>query len=355
MTAVHVVLPDGIDDPVRPSGGNVYDRRVCRGLSSLGWWVHEHAVPVAWPFPDASSHAVLAEIVERIPDGSLVLLDGLIASAAPEVLVPEASRLRLVVLVHMPLGHLPPEGGAGEVRSLERAMLSSAAAVIATSSWARCRLLELYALPSERVHVAQPSVDPVDLSHGSVDGAALLTVGAVIAGKGHDVLLEALAATDDLAWSCVCVGSLEREPAFVEALRARVRAAGLSHRVQFTGPRSGAALDECYAAADLLVQASRSETYGMVVIEALARGLPVVASDVGGLPEALGHGADGSRPGLLVPAGESGALAAALRAWLGDGELRERLRRSARERRESLSGWSTTTSALADVLAGASR
>jgi glycosyltransferase involved in cell wall biosynthesis len=93
----------------------------------------------------------------------------------------------------------------------------------------------------------------------------------------------------------------------------------------------------------------------MVVIEALARGLPVIASDVGGLPEALGHGADGSRPGLLVPPGDPAALAAALRAWLLDAELRERLRRAARERRESLFGWSTTTSALADVLAGASR
>ncbi len=354
MTAVHVVLPDGIDDPARPSGGNVYDRRVCRGLTALGWRVHEHAVPVAWPHPDAASRAALARVVQRIPDGSVVLLDGLVASAAPEVLVPEASRLRLVVLVHMPLAHLPPEG-AGDARSLEHAVLSSAAAVVATSSWARGRLLELYALPAERVHVAEPAVDAIDLAAGSVDGAALLCVGAVIAGKGHDVLLEALAAVDDLPWSCVCAGSLEREPAFVESLRARALAAGLGDRVQLAGPRSGAELDDCYAAADLLVLASRSETYGMVVIEALARGLPVVASDVGGLPEALGHGADGSRPGLLVPPGDPEALAAALRAWLLDAELRERLRRGARERRESLFGWSTTTSALADVLAGASR
>ena len=44
MTAVHVIVPEGIDDPARPSGGNVYDRRVCRGLAALGWAVHEHAV-----------------------------------------------------------------------------------------------------------------------------------------------------------------------------------------------------------------------------------------------------------------------------------------------------------------------
>ena len=94
--------------------------------------------------------------------------------------------------------------------------------------------------------------------------------------------------------------------------------------MRFAGPRTGADLERSYAAADLLVLASRAETYGMVVTEALARGLPVVAAEVGGLTEALGHGADGIRPGLLVPPDDPAALGAALRAWLGDAELRER-------------------------------
>ena len=89
----------------------------------------------------------------------------------------------------------------------------------------------------------------------------------------------------------------------------------------FLGPRTGADLDRSYAAADLMVLASRAETYGMVVTEALARGLPVVAAEVGGLTEALGHGADGIRPGLLVAPNDPGALGAALRAWLGDAGL----------------------------------
>jgi glycosyltransferase involved in cell wall biosynthesis len=170
-------------------------------------------------------------------------------------------------------------------------------------------------------------------------------------GKGHDVLLEALATITDLSWRCVCVGSLDREPAFVESLRGH----SLDDRVCFPGPRTGADLDRTYAAADLMVLPSRAETYGMVVAEALARGLPVVVTDVGGVKEAIGHGADGIRPGLLVPPDDPAALGAALRAWLGDAELRRRLRRAARERRESLPGWSATTSAIADVLAAATR
>jgi glycosyltransferase involved in cell wall biosynthesis len=92
----------------------------------------------------------------------------------------------------------------------------------------------------------------------------------------------------------------------------------------------------------------------MVISEALAHGLPVVVTEVGGVTEALGYGANRSRPGLLVPPDDPAALAAALRAWLTDAELRRRLRHTARTRRESLHGWSNTAAILADVLAGVS-
>ena len=351
MTAVHVVVPEGIDDPARPSGGNTYDRRLCSGLPSIGWSVHEHAVPGSWPRPDAASFAALAGVVERIPDGAVVLLDGLVASTAPEVLVPQARRLRLVVLVHMPLGNRPQDNGADDARTRERAVLSAAAAVVTTSAWTRRRLLELYELTADRLHVAEPAVDAAELATGSAAGEALICVGAVTFDKGHDVLLDALATVSDLSWHCACVGSLDRDPAFVEGVRRRSLEGGLDERVHFPGPRTGADLDRSYAAADLMVLPSRAETYGMVVTEALARGVPVLAADVGGLTEALGRGADGIRPGLLVPPADPAKLGAALRAWLGDAELRSRLRRAARERRASLSGWATTASVIAGVLA----
>jgi len=352
---VHVVVPEGIDDPARPSGGNAYDRRVCRGLAALGWAVHDHPIAGAWPRPDAGGHAALARAVRRIPDGSVVLLDGLIASAAPEALVPQARRLRQVVLVHMPLGHRPPDDEAGAVRAREREVLSAAAAVVTTSAWTRRRLGELYALPADRVHVAEPGVDAAGLAPGTAAGDALLCVAAVTPDKGHDVLLDALATATDLPWHCACVGSLDRDPAFAGGVRRATRNKGLAERVRFPGPRTGPELDRAYAGADLLVLASRAETFGMVVTEALARGLPVLAAEVGGVTEALGHAHDGTRPGLLVAPGDPAALGAALRAWLGDAALRGRLRRAARERRASLRGWPATTSVLAGVLAGAAR
>jgi len=350
VSDVHVIVPEGIDDPARPSGGNTYDRRVCDGLAALGWTVREHPVPGHWPHPGEAGYAALARTVRRIPDGAVVLLDGLIASAAPEALVPEARRLRQVVLVHMPLGHRPPAAAA---RARERDVLASASAVVTTSRWTRRRLAELYALPVDRIHVAEPGTDAAALAPGTPGGGALLCVAAVTRGKGHDVLLAGLATAAGLSWRCTCAGSLERDPAF--AARVQRDARGLGGLVRFTGPLTGPDLDRAYAAADLLVLASRAETYGMVVTEALARGLPVLATGVGGVPEALGHGEDGSVPGLLVPPGDPAALGAALRRWLGDAGLRTRLRSAARERRATLRPWSATTADIAGVLASVER
>jgi glycosyltransferase involved in cell wall biosynthesis len=289
----------------------------------------------------------LATRLAGIPDDAVVLLDGLVASAAPAVLSVEARRLRLVVLVHMPLGQ---DATDDAVREREGTVLSAAASVVTTSAWARRALLELYSLPGDRVRVAEPGVDPAELAPGTETAGALLSVAAVIPGKGHDVLVDALAPLAGLRWQCRCVGSLERDPMFVERLRRRVVDGGMNDRVRFSGPQAEAELARSYAAADVLVLASRAESYGMVIAEALARGLPVVAAEVGGVPEALGHGVNGARPGLLVPPGDPAALRDALRAWLEDAALRRRLRVAARERRESLSGWSTTTAAVAEVL-----
>lgn len=345
---MHVVVPDGIDDAARPSGGNVFDHRLCRGLAALGWTVDVHPVAGSWPRPDAASSEALADVVAGMSDGALVLIDGLLASPAREVLVPAAGRLRLVVLVHMPLGHGAIDDDA---RERERAVLSAADAVVTTSAWARRVLLQLYSLRGERVHVAEPGVDAAELAQGTPTAGSLLSVAAVIPGKGHDVLLDALAMLRGSHWHCLCVGSIERDPAFAETLRHRLVDCGLDGRVRFSGPQTGAELARSYHAADVLVLPSRGETYGMVVTEALARGLPVVATEVGGVPEALGYGDGGVRPGLLVPPDDPGALREALRSWLEDADVRRRLRSAARQRRASLFGWSKTTSVVADVLA----
>jgi glycosyltransferase involved in cell wall biosynthesis len=349
--AVRVVLPGGVDDPAAPSGGNHYDRRLCDGLAAAGWSVDEVAVPGGWPRPDAAARARLAQVLDELPDDAIVLLDGLVACGVPEIATPRAGRLRMAVLVHLPLADETglPEAEAADLDRRERSTLRAAHAVVATSPWAARRLIDHHGLPADIVHVAAPGTDPAPVAAGG-DGSRLICVAAVTPRKGHDLLVEALAAVADLPWTCECVGALDRDSAHVDGLRELIARHGLDDRVRLAGPRTGAPLAATYAAADLMVLASRAETYGMVVTEALARGVPVLAADVGGIPDALGRAPDGTAPGILVPPEDPPALAAALRRWFREQELRHALRISALHRRRTLDRWEVTAQRMGDVL-----
>ncbi len=339
---MYALVPDTVDDPARPSGGNTYDRRVIDGLRMLGWTVTERAVTGSWPRPTRADLDRLAGMLGGLPDGATVLVDGLIAATAAPALVPESARLRPVVLVHMPLD-----------TDDERSVLRHATAVITTSRWTRDRLLGRDGPDPERVTVAEPGVDPAAPVRASGPGRRLLSVGVLAPHKGQDVLVEALLRLTDVDFTCTVVGSGELDRAF--AARVRDRAAPLGGRIRFAGPLVGDALAGAYRGADLLVLPSRAETFGMVIGEALARAIPVVASDVGGVPDAVGVDLTGARPGLLVRPGDAGALAIALRRWLTEPALRADLRLAAAHRRESMTGWAATVDLVSQALDGATR
>ncbi len=345
MNAVHFVVPEGIDDPRHPSGGNIYDRRLADGLRDAGWSVHEYSVPGDASRTNAAIRQGMARVFSAVPDGAMVLIDGLTATAAPEVLVRATRRLPIVVLLHMPFGEATPA-----LRDAERKVLTGATAVITTSAWTRAWVCAHYALPQTRVHVATPGVDGAALATSSAEGNKLLCVAAVSRLKGHDVLVAALGSIRDLAWQCRCVGPMRGEPQFVADLQRAARANGVDTRMRLAGPLRGAELASAYAASDVLVLASRREAYGMVIGEALARGLPVIATRVGGVTEALGDSDDGEVAGLLVAPDSTTAFAAALRKWLTDAALRQRLRVAAAGRRARLLPWSVTIRSVAGVL-----
>ncbi|MFH0515853.1 glycosyltransferase family 4 protein [Streptomyces sp. M41] len=352
LRSVHFVMPGGVDDQTAPSGGNAYDRRVSLDLPGFGWQVHKHAVDGSWPRPGAAARAELARTLRAFPDDTVVLLDGLVACGVPEIILPETERLRLAVLVHLPLGDetgLEP-AVAAELDARERTVLRAVPAVVATSDWAVRRLVAHHGLAPERVHVAAPGADIAPLAAGTDGVSRLLCVAAVTPRKGQHRLVEALAAVTDLPWSCECVGGLSQDPEYVTGLRALIHEHGLQDRLVLAGPRTGAELDASYNAADLMVLTSYAETYGMAVTEALARGIPVLATDVGGLPEAVGRAPDGGVPGILVPPENSAAIAAELRGWFGEADVRRRLKAAARARRAALDGWAATARSLAAVL-----
>ncbi len=139
--------------------------------------------------------------------------------------------------------------------------------------------------------------------------------GALRASKGTDLFVEALLSLLPARprWQALIVGHAEpRDRAFVDALKARLDDAGLSERVTFTGHVPDAA--PYLRAVDLCVAASRTEGFGLTPLEAMASGIPVVASGAGSFPDLIRPGVTGS----LFETGNSAALAAALAPLLDD-------------------------------------
>lgn len=345
MSALHVVLPG---DPATLTGGYEYDRRITEGLRALDWQVAVHALDASFPAPTAAALAHAREALERIPDGALVLLDGLALGAMPQVAAAERDRLRLVALVHHPLAEETglDAASAAALRESETRALAAVRGVIATSR-ATARALAAYRVDPARIRVVEPGTDPAPLARGSAgDTVELLCVAAVIPRKGHALLVEALAALAHLPWHLTCVGSLERDAATAASLRRQIDECGLAGRVTLAGEHARAALDRFYERADAFVLATFHEGYGMAFAEALARGLPVVGTRAGAVPQTVPPDA-----GLLVPPGDVAALREALARVIDDPATRARLAEGARRARALLPTWPQASAALAAALA----
>lgn len=357
---VSFVTPVGLRDPARPSGGNNYDLALVEQLPYVGWEVNLRQVEGSWPHPDAGALRGLADALTVLPDRSAVLLDGLVACCAPGVLEAEAERLRLIVLVHLPLaeetGLLPADAARLDAR--EGRALRCAAAVVAVSEASARWIAEHHRVPPDVVHTAVPGVPTAEPAHGTDGASELLCVASITPRKGHLVMVEALAALAELpGWRCRLVGSVENDPAHVACVRAAIDRHGLAERVLIEGPRTGDALDALYRTADVATLASYAENRPLAVGDALARGLPVLASELPGIRDALGPAKKGSTgepvlPGVLVPVGNVAAWTAALRAWLTNKHHREQLRAAAVRRRGTLPNWHHTAQAVDGALRG---
>jgi glycosyltransferase involved in cell wall biosynthesis len=329
------------------TGGYRFDRRIIEGLRGRGWRVTCHALDPGFPAPSDDAMRDADAKLRAIPDGRLTVIDGLAYGAMPEVAAAHAERIRLIALVHHPLADetgLAP-GAAERLWQSERHALAVARRVIVTSR-ATARALVRFDVPAARIDVVEPGTDPASLARGSeASGLALLCVGAITPRKGHAVLIDALARVADRPWHLVCVGNLDRSPATAADLRHRIDALGLSTRVTLTGEKAEDAIGPYYDRADVFVLPSFHEGYGMVLAEALARGLPIVSTRAGAIPDTVPQDA-----GLLVPPGDAAALAGALAALLDDRALRARLAAGARAARDRLPSWDAACSRFADAL-----
>ena len=309
MPELAVLVPGRIETR---TGGYEYDRRIVAGLRDRGWRVDVHELDASFPRPTAAAREHAARVLRTIPDGGLVIVDGLAFGAMPDQIEREATRLQIVALVHLPLADEPGLDPARAARSKksERRALASAALVVVTGRTTAAALNDQnsHRVPHDRIAVVEPGTDRVPVAHGSIGAPLhLLSVAAVTAGKGHEILIRALAAVPHRHWLLTCAGSLDRDPATVARVRVVLAHTELEQYVSLAGELDAGALEVCYNSADVFVLATLHETFCMAVAEALAHGLPVVSTRTGAIPELIRDGDDENRAGLLAPPGDLAA------------------------------------------------
>jgi glycosyltransferase involved in cell wall biosynthesis len=332
------------------SGGTVYDLRVIDLLRNDGWQIDLHELPGRFPLADETAKSAASDLLRKLPDGATVVFDGLALPAFSEALADHEARLIPVALVHHPTADetgLSPDESA-RLFEVETRLFACMHRFIVPSP-AMVRRLKDFGVDADRVCVAEPGVEPAPRARGSgSETVALLCVASLTPRKGHLALLDALADCRDLDWRVTCAGPLDLDPATAAAVGNAIDRLALSDRVRLIGPQKGASLEALYDSADIFVLASRYEGYGIVFAEAMARGLPIVASGDGAVADTVPESA-----GIVVPVDDRGKLTAALRSMIADPDLRRAKAEGAWSAGRSLPRWTDTAARFSEAVLAA--
>jgi glycosyltransferase involved in cell wall biosynthesis len=343
VTDAVFAIPGDID---LPTGGYAYDRRVLALLSAAGVTAQHLQLPGSFPAPSEADLAETGRRLATVPANAVLLIDGLAYGAMPPDII-RRLKAPIVALVHHPLcleaGLAPAR--RDELRELEQSALAMARHIVVTSPTTAQTLIDDFSVPADKIMVAVPGTDAAPRAKGTGKPLQLLSVGSVVPRKAFDVLVHALAPLAELDWRLSIVGAMDRSPEALATLEDAIAQAGLEHRVRLVGPAKQRELDVHYGAADIFAMPSLYEGYGMVLAEAMARGLPIVCTTGGAAASTVPDAA-----GIKVPPGDIEAFSDAVGRLIADPELRRQMADAAWTAGQALPRWEATARQIAEVL-----
>jgi glycosyltransferase involved in cell wall biosynthesis len=329
------------------SGGYIYDRRIVAGLRNQGHTVTVIELAGRHPLADETARDAACAALDGLAAEARPLIDGLALPAFAGLDDALAAR-GAIGLIHHPTSL---ETGLSETiqasqKTIEQRLFAHLSRLIVTSETTADILATQYAVPRGRVTVVVPGTDPAPRSLGSGGPTCeILTVGALVPRKGHDLLLRALARLFDLDWHLTVVGSPGRDPAHARRLIALAQELGIAHRVDFAGELNGDALEALWQRADIFALASHFEGYGMAIAEALKRGVPVAVTAGGSVGAVVPP-----EVGTISPVDDRDQLSKSLRRLIFGRDLRAALAENAWLRGQQLPMWETQAALFAEAI-----
>lgn len=329
------------------TGGYRYIRHMAAALEANGHPVHVDLMPGDFLDVDVRAINSLGKRLKKAR--GRIVLDAMASAAFAGLDAKRMPSPAPVLLSHHVFADDPDLGSLHHSRlaQAERVALERCGGVIATSHATVARLRELGAR-EEHLHVVRagtPSLGSNSTRPRHERPPRVLCIAPVVPSRGHDLLVEALGGLGERDWQCQCIGSLRNARRWVKRVQARAGELGIAERIEWSGDPGEDDREFAWQQADILVVASRYDGCAMVVDEALARGVPVVATRAGALAEPMTEDT-----GWIVPPADSATLAIALGEAIDDPQRRESCAAAGREVAANRPGWDRQAVAFATAL-----
>jgi len=271
------------------TGGYIYDKRIVEGLRLCGNMVRLHSLASDFPFPSSESKLQCQKSIRSLPKGEIVIFDSLVFGSIPELLREIKHDNPIVALIHLPLSMNTTfvDEKRKSVSILEKEAFALANLIIVTSHFTEKLLLET-GVDQSLIKVVIPGAEAhLHKKYYKRLPRELITVSNYTRNKGYLHLINALSNLKHLNWQLNCYGNIYFDPEYVKELSDLIVENNLSDRIFLHSSISGYELSEAYIHSDLLIHPSGFESYGMVLVEALVHGIPVITSKGGAITQTV--------------------------------------------------------------------
>ncbi len=269
------------------SGGYIYNKNIIESIRTQSVNVELFIPGTDFPFPSKKSIEKCREFFQNADRSSIVIVDSLILGTIPDLIEKFSAKIKIAGMIHLPLSLDPSKSENQKInfKVLEIRSFKHSKMLIVTSEYTKYELIKM-GINDDKIHVVTPGINTVANQRNYPEKPEnLLCVSRISSSKGQLDLIKALANLQQFEWNLTFCGGFDETDEYYKKIRHQISVSGLENRIVFTGEILPQEIETYYKQADLLISTSCFETYSMVLQEAMAFKIPVVAANSGAVSQ----------------------------------------------------------------------